>query len=196
MTFMQRGLAHGGWKELNTLFTNPPATTKELFQPEVYYEHRPLPKVSMPKPTALSNIPALRLLNDNTMGELGYFALIGQLISEDEAKSVAMAWLGDRYLLYEQSGVSASAQKYALVARTKWSNQEKALEFFRDYNSILLKKYPGLAPDARSTGDLYIGGTGASRVIVTRQGDEVLWAEGIPAAQADAMLAWIRALKD
>ena len=28
MGFMQKGLARGGWKELNTLFTNPPATTK------------------------------------------------------------------------------------------------------------------------------------------------------------------------
>ena len=195
MAFMQRGLAHGGWKELNALFTNPPSTTKELFQPEVYYEHQQLPKVFLPNPAALSGIPALRLLNENTMGELGYFALIGQLISEDEAKSVATAWLGDRYLLYEYSDASAGGQKYALVARTKWASEEKATAFFRDYNSIIQKKYPGLAPDARSNADLSVGSVGPHHVIVLRRGDEVIWAEGIPAAQADAILDWIGALK-
>jgi hypothetical protein len=194
MTFMQRGLAHGGWKELNTLFTTPPATTKELFQPEVYYEHQPLPKVSLPKPGALSSVPALRLLSDNTMGELGYFALIGQLVSEDEAKSVAMAWLADRYLLYEYSGTTGGGQKFVLVARTKWSSSEKALAFFHDYHTILQKKYPGLSPDARSADDLFIGGVGNTRVIVLRRGDEVLWAEGIPATQADAILDWLKSL--
>ena len=194
MSFMQSGLAHGGWKTLNSFFTDPPTTTKELFEPEIYFNHKSLPQVSLPKPAPLSGVPGLRLLAQNTMGELGYYALLGQLISEDEAKKVALGWLADRYLLYEYSGKTDAAENFVLVARTKWSDAEKAHSFFRDYQTILQKKYPGLAPDARSGDDLFVGNVGANRVIVLHKGDEVLWAENISAAQTDAMLNYLKSL--
>jgi len=196
MTFMQSGLAHGGWKTLNSLFTDPPTTTKELFEPAIYFDHKPLPQVSLPKPAPLSGVPGLHLLAQNTLGELGYYALLGQLISEDEAKQVALGWLADRYILYEYSGKPEGAEKFVLLSRTKWSDAEKAHSFFRDYQTILQKKYPGLAPDARSGDDLFVAGVGANWVIVLRKGDEVLWAEDIPTAQTDAMLNWLRSLNN
>lgn len=194
MGFMQSSLAQGGWKTLNSLFTDPPATTKELFEPEIYFSHKPLPKVTLPKSAPLSGVPGLRLLAQNTLGELGYYALLGQLISEDEAKQVALAWLADRYLLYEYSGKTGGAENFVLVGRTKWADTEKALGFFSDYRTILQKKYSGLSPDAHSGADLFIAGFGSSRVLVVRKGDEVMWAEGIPAAQADAILDYLKSL--
>lgn len=194
MSFMQSGLAHGGWKTLNALFTDPPTTTKELFEPETYFGHKPLPKVSLPKPAPLSGVTGLRLLAQNTMGELGYYALLGQLISEDEAKKVALAWLADRYLLYEYSGKPDGMENFVLVSRTKWSDAEKALSFFRDYQTVLQNKYPGLSPDAHSGADLFIADFGSSRVLVVRKGDEVMWAEGIPAALTDTMLDYLKSL--
>ena len=59
---------------------------------------------------------------------------------------------------------------------------------------MLQKKYPGVSPDARSTDALFIGTAGADRVIVLRRGDEVLWAEGIPAAQGDAVVEFLKSL--
>jgi len=194
MNFMQRGLAQGGWKKLNTLFADPPRTTKELFEPEIYFEHKPLPKVSLPRPEALSAVPGLHLLNENTWGELGYYALLGQLISEDEAKPVATAWVADRYILYEYAGKAPAEEKYVLVSRTKWSSAEKAQAFFRDYHTILQKKYPTLAPDAGSGADLFMGGVGPNRVILIRTDDEVRWVEGMPATQTDAMLKYLHSL--
>jgi hypothetical protein len=195
MDFMQRGLKQGGWKELNRLFTDPPTTTKELFQPEIYFGHKPLPKVSLPQPAFLGNDPGLRLLTENAMGELGYYAVLGQLISEDEAKPVATAWLADRYILYEYPDKPDGEGKYVLVARTRWSNAEKSQAFFRDYQTILQKKCPTLTPDARSKADLFIGGVGANRVILIRKDDEVRWCEGVPAAQAGTMLSFLNSLE-
>jgi hypothetical protein len=122
--------------------------------------------------------------------------LLGQLISEDEAKSVARGWRADRYLLYERSaaglsGVPQEARQYILVARTRWLSSEAARAFFRDYHSILARKYPELAPDKRSAADLFIGTATNGQVILLRKGDECLWAEGIPAAQSDAILSWL-----
>jgi len=195
MDFIQYGLHQGGWKKLNTLFTDPPSTTKELFEPEIYFEHKLLPKVSLPRPEALSGVAGLRLLAENSLGELGYYALLGQLISEDEAQPVATTWLADRYILYEYAGKPPAEEKYALVSRTKWSSAEKAQAFFRDYHTILQKKYPGLAPDARPGADLFIGGVGPNRVVLIRTDDEVRWAEGIPAGQADGMVKYLNSLQ-
>jgi hypothetical protein len=198
MGFMQRGLQEGGWKRLNSLFNDPPNTTKEIFEPQAYFEKQPLPKISLPHPALLAGVRGLSFLAENTMGELGYYELVGQLISEDEAKSVATGWLADRYLLYERAAAGASpgalheARQYTLVSQTRWSSPESALAFFRDYHSILARKYPELAPDQRSTADLFIATAANGQVILLRKGDEVLWAEGIPPAQSDAMLSWLK----
>ncbi len=189
MNFMQRGLEKGGWTELNAVFLNPPTSTKEIFEPDVYFARKPLPKVSLPFPP-VAGLKKLRLLTQDIMGELGYRALLGQFISEEEAKAVGKAWLGDRYILYE----GPRPPQYVLVARTRWSNSESALAFFRDYHEVLAKKFPELAPDKRSAADLFIGSVSSGQVIVLRKGDECLWAEGISASQTDTMLAWLRSL--
>jgi len=142
-------------------------------------------------------VSGLDFLAVNTMGELGYYALLGELISEDEAKSVATHWLADRYVLYERAASGPSpgdlrqTRQYTLVSRTRWSNAEAALTFFRDYQSILAHKYTALAPDSRSTPDLFIGSAPNGQIVLLHRGDECLWAEGIPAAQANAILSWI-----
>jgi hypothetical protein len=190
--FMQHGLQAGGWKRLNSLFDDPPHTTKEIFQPEVYFEKQPLPKVSLPQPAALSGVHGLSFLDENIMGEMGYYALLGQLISEDEAKAVTPSWLADRYLLYEKSDAGQDKKQYALVSQTRWSSAESAQAFFRDYHSILAHKYPELAPDPRSTSDQFIGKANNGQIVMVRKDADCLWAEGVPAAQAEAVLNWLK----
>jgi len=190
MGFMQRGLQRGGWRTLNSLFTHPPTTTKEIFEPAVYFDAKPLPTVSLPRPAAMAKVAGRRVLTENTLGQLGYYALLGQFISEDEAKTVGTGWLADRYILYE----GPNANQFALAARTRWTNSETALAFFRDYHTILAHNYPELAPDKRSATDLFVGAAANGQVILVRQGDECLWAEGVPAAETEAMLSFLKAL--
>jgi hypothetical protein len=124
------------------------------------------------------------------MGELGYYSLLGQLISEDEAKARGGSWSGDRYLLYERSG----GNDFTLVARTRWTNPQAALAFFQDYQTILAKKYSDLTTDKRSTAAEFIGSAANGAVLLLRKGDECLWAEGVPATKAGTMLDWLRTL--
>jgi hypothetical protein len=197
MGFMQYGLQAGGWKRLNSLFDDPPSTTKEIFDPKVYFEKQPLAKLSLAHPAPLAGMHGVNFLAENTMGELGYYALLGQLISEDEAKSVATGWLADRYLLYEKAagerstGLTGGDKPYVLVSQTRWSSAESALAFFHDYDAILARKYTELKPDQRSTSDLFIGTAANGQVILLRKGDQCIWAEGVPATQAEAMLNWL-----
>ena len=187
---IQAGLQAGGWKDLNVLFDHPPEATKQIFDPQAYFNHQSLPQIALERPPALEGVAGLRFLRENTMGELGYYSLLGQLISEDEAKTLGPAWLADRYLLYERSGES----DYALVARTRWTSPETSLAFFRDYHTILAHKYPELSADQRSGTDVFIGSAANGVTLLLRMGDECVWAEGVPASKADAMLAWLRAL--
>ena len=80
------------------------------------------------------------------------------------------------------------------MARTRWTSPEASLAFFRDYHTILAHKYPELTTDKRSSTDVFIGSAANGVTLLLRKGDECVWAEGVPAAKADAMLAWLRAL--
>ena len=188
MSFIQRGLTSGGWEKLNQVFSRPPDTTKEIFQPDVYFKKESLPRIVLKEASPLSRTPSLRLVDENAMGELGYYALLGQFISEADARSVSQGWAADRYVVYE----NAVAKQYALVALTRWSSPETSLAFFRDYHSILARKYAELSPNSRSTQDLFIGSTAAGSVILLREKDECLWAEGVPQPEVDSMLTYLR----
>lgn len=190
MGFIQAGLQRGGWKGLNELFEHPPAATKQIFEPQTYFDRQVLTPIVLARPPALESEAGLRFLSENTMGELGIYSLVGQLISEDEAKIISPSWLADRYLLYEQSG----GNEYALVARTRWTSPQAALAFFRDYHTILDHKYSHLVIDKRSDPDLFMGSTANGVSMLLHKGDECLWAEGVPPAKVEAMLAWLRAL--
>ena len=130
------------------------------------------------------------MLSENSFGQLGYFSLLGQFISEAEAKNIAPNWLADRFIVYE----AKADGRLALVARTRWTGPELALAFFRDYHTILTMKFPGLVSDPRSTSDLFIATTTDGNVILLRKGDECRWAEGVPAEKTEAMLKWLQSL--
>jgi len=187
MGFMQAGLKHGGWKALQRVFINPPRTTKEIFEPQLYFERKPLPEITLPPPPALSNVPHLKKLGENTMGQMGYYSLLGQLVSEEEAQSVSSGWLADRYILYEDAG----QHRYALVGRTRWSAPERAMAFCHNYHAILAHKYPELASGKPSTSDLLMSSANNGRIILLHKGAECLWAEGVPPAEADSVLDWL-----
>ena len=190
MGFIQAGLQLGGWTELKELFERPPETTKHIFEPQTYFHHQALPNIELPHPPALELAAGLRFLTGNAMGELGYYCLLGQLISQDEAKTLGSSWLADRYLLYERS----SGNDYTLVARTRWTSPEQAQAFFRDYHTILANKYSDLTSSKRSSPNEFIGSAENGVILMERNGDECAWAEGVPAAKAETMLAWLRAL--
>ena len=188
--FIQAGLQSGGWKGLNAAFEHPPQTTRQIYEPQAYFGHEAPVTVNLPHPPALGDAGGLRFLRENALGELGFYCVLGQLISEEEAKVLEPAFLADHYLLYESSG----GEDDTLVERVRWSNDESSRQFFRDYHTILTHKYPELTTDKRSSADEFMGSASGRAVVLLRKGNECMWAEGVPAAQSDAMLAWLRSL--
>jgi hypothetical protein len=213
--FSLRGLVLGGWKGLNRTFTDPPTSTRQIFQPDLYFngdaghpnggaEKTPAKKaipgeIPLPPPPALEHAVGLRLVLANVMGEVGYYALLGQLISEEEAKKVTGAWVADRYLVYDGSPPS----DHVLVARTRWASPEASNAFCSDYQTLLAKRWPGPDKNASSGGSpgaangtprVLLRTAGARQSFLLSEGDECRWAEGVPAAEADAVAKWLASL--
>lgn len=189
-SFISKGLRRKDWQGLNELFTSPPSTTKALYQPNVYFDHVALPEVKLPAQTPLGSAPGLQQMDENTLGELGCNELVGQFLSEEKAAADCAGWMGDDYVVYE----NPATKSYALLARTRWADADSALAFFRDYHAILARKYPGFSPDSHSDEERIFGRTASGDVILLYAGDEVRWAEGIPAGKMGAVLRWLEAL--
>lgn len=212
MHFVREGLVLGGWKRLNQCFTDPPTSTRQIFQPESYFQPPADPKagteaarrpLELPPPPALAQAPGLKRVEDNIMGELGYDALLGQLLTPEEADKVTLPWAADRYIVYE----GPAPGQFTMVARTRWSTAEAAGAFCQDYRSILQKRWPGAAAEthgsvgdaltaakADSTPEVLWQTSGGRQAVLLREGDECRWAEGVPEGQAGALEKWLAGL--
>jgi hypothetical protein len=76
-------------------------------------------------------------LEENAMGEFGWKEVLKQFLDERRGKSLAAAWDGDRYAVYEQK----STKRLLLVTRERLGTQEQAQRFFGQYSEALEKKH-------------------------------------------------------
>lgn len=192
LDFVQKDLARSDWEGLRGLFTKPPQTTKQIFDPSVYFHHDPITKIDLPDPPVPSQTVKFRKVNENVLGELGYYCLLGQLISEDEAKSLAPAWAADRYAVYE----APQGNPLALIARTVWTTDQKAVQFFKDYQAILRKKYGTSLAMKRSEEATFVASIPTGEAVLILKGRQCIIGEGISTSQEGDFKKWAASLKD
>jgi hypothetical protein len=136
MTFCVAILRPSGWKGIDAVFAKPPLSTHQIMHPEVYIAG---------KTQAPENLPALEKqlgaswskIDENVMGEFGWYEVLKQFLDEKRAKPVAATWEGDRYALYEEK----QTKKLVLVTRERFDSQEHAARFFDEYTEALEKKH-------------------------------------------------------
>jgi hypothetical protein len=71
------------------------------------------------------------------MGEFGWKEVLKQFLGDDRAKTLAAAWDGDRYVVYEQK----RTKRLVLVSRLRLLTEAQAARFFGQYSEALEKKY-------------------------------------------------------
>jgi len=221
MQFCQHALELGGWKRLNDTFTDPPQTTRQIFEPDLYFgappdaggskpaDHASTPQAPAPDsqaanvdlsaPAALEHMSGVQRVEDNVMGALGYYALFGQLLTDQESKKASATWAGDRYLVYE----GPSPGQFLLVSRTRWTTPKAAADFCADYRTVMLNRWirSGVSKEDDEAGasagsaTILLRASGTRRALILRDGDECRWFEGASAQQADALTAWIESLR-
>lgn len=111
---------------INNAFLNPPTTTEQVMHPEKYLEGEIGRKVSLPsKP--IRNQAGWRVIDENVFGEAMIYLVLSYHLSEEEARSSAEGWNGDRYAYYENES------DYLLISKQRWDSREDALEFYNSW---------------------------------------------------------------
>ncbi len=216
MQFCRRALELGGWKRLNQVFADPPRNTREIFEPDLYFGAQPDGEASkaadgtarsdpqagssltLAAPAALQGMAGVQQVENNVMGALGYDALFGQLLTDQESKKVSATWVADRYLVYE----GPVSGQFTLISRTRWTTPKAAADFCTDYRTIMLNRWIGSGISKEDDGAGGVAGsanvlfraTGARQALLLSDGDECRWFEGASAEQAKALTGWLKSL--
>lgn len=129
-------LLKNGWKGLPAVFSNPPISTQQIMHPALYHSGKTPSTENLPDVDKLLG-PDWTKLEENVMGEFGWKEVLKQFLGEDRASSLAAAWDGDRYVVYEHK----RTKRLVLVSLLRLSNTAEGALFFGQYSEALEKKY-------------------------------------------------------
>jgi hypothetical protein len=136
LTFSAAVMKNSGWSALPALFEKPPVSTQQILHPGLYRSGKTPVSVALPRLEKVFGDNWSKL-DENIMGEFGWKEVLKQFLDDDRAKTLAAAWDGDRYLLYEQK----QTKKLILVTRLHLNSEDRAARFFGQYSEALEKKY-------------------------------------------------------
>src|SRR6266699_6097140 len=136
LTFSAAVMQNTGWSALPGLFEKPPVSTQQILHPTLYRSGKTPRSVTLP-PLEKMLGDNWSKLDENIMGEFGWKEVLKQFLDNDRAKSLAAAWDGDRYMVFEQK----RTKKLLLVTRLYLDSEELAARFFGQYSEALEKKY-------------------------------------------------------
>jgi len=136
LNFSAAMLKDTGWAALPGVFEKPPVSTQQILHPALYRSGKTPPHVALPPLEKLLGNNWSKI-DENIMGEFGWKEVLKQFLDNDRAKSLAAAWDGDRYAVFEHK----QTKKLIVVARLHLDNDEHAARFFGQYSEALEKKY-------------------------------------------------------
>jgi hypothetical protein len=137
LTFSAAVMRNSGWAAVPGVFEKPPVSTQQILHPALYRAGKIPATVTLPRLEKLLGDNWSKL-DENTMGEFGWKEVLKQFLDNDRAKTMAAAWDGDRYALYEHK----QTKKIILVARLNLDSEVHAARFYGQYSEALEKKYP------------------------------------------------------
>lgn len=136
MTFTAAILKPRGWSALPSVFTNPPVSTQQIMHPALYRAGKKPEKIDVPSLDKLLG-PQWKHLDEDILGEFGWKEVLKQFLGGELAQPLAAAWVGDRYVLYENK----QTKRLLLVTLLRLAGEEQAARFFGQYSEALEKKY-------------------------------------------------------
>lgn len=117
----------GGWSTVNQAYKNPPNTTEQIIHPEKYFANETNQQIT--SPTLAENDWAL--VRTDSYGEYFIQVMLGNWLSQQDAKAAATGWGGDKLAYYERSN------DYLFTWRIGWDSQYDACEFFVAFNFMM-----------------------------------------------------------
>jgi hypothetical protein len=128
--------AHSGWQDLHLIFENPPVSTQQIMEPDLYLKGVGPAKVTLPGWKGLA--PAdWNLLEENVMGQFGVEEVLKQFLDADRAQVLSPAWNGDRYAVFEEPKTKNLKLVWIVALRT----DDDAARYFGQYSEALELKH-------------------------------------------------------
>src|SRR5258708_29246129 len=101
LTFSTSVLKSDGWPAFSAVFARPPANTQQILHPEMYFANRAPTPLNVELPAAAPGENWV-LMEENSLGELGWKEVLKQFLDEERARETAAGWDGDAYASFEQ----------------------------------------------------------------------------------------------
>src|SRR4030042_4262385 len=127
--FVQQMYDQGGWSAVDAVYQNPPVSTEQILNPELYPYYSPIP---VDLPDQISTLgDGWREVSRNQMGEWYTYLILARAANENArlddttAQSAAAGWGGDEYVLLHNDDASATV----FIMKTVWDTTEDAGEF-------------------------------------------------------------------
>jgi len=137
-SFLQKVRARDTWSAVDHLYRDLPVSSEQILHPEKYLNRRenPVPVESADPAAALGS--SWRTRYRNVLGEFTLYLLLKLFLSEEEASRASVGWGGDRILLTEETGGSASLVSVESV----WDSDRDAEEFFDAMDQWMIQRFP------------------------------------------------------
>ena len=135
--FVQKFQKAYGWEKTGELFSDPPVSTSQILHPKKYRGSREDPyEVRFPSLAKVICADAMELVTDGTHGEYNaHHVLRAAGIPQDEAKTAAKGWRGDRY-----QGVELKGGEVVIAWLSTWTSEHDAEKFEAVYRRGLDKR--------------------------------------------------------
>jgi hypothetical protein len=129
--FVAEAWERGGWAAVDALYHDPPSSSQEIMEPELYFDHRTAP-LDIEVKGYEGPFAGWKKVDEDTFGELLLKIIFDRnLPATSPALKIPATWRGDRMVALEKDGV------LTLVWLLAFHDQTAAHEFALDYRSIL-----------------------------------------------------------
>jgi hypothetical protein len=159
--FVMDALRRGGWKAVDRLYRDPPASTEQILHPERYFGARDEPRaVALPAETL-----AAPVVTEGSWGEFGTRLVLAAALADTALPAVAArGWDGDRYGLWREP--TGGGLRYVWV--TLWDTPELAERFAAAYSQGAIDRASAPVRIATAEGSFELASGGRTLALVRR----------------------------
>jgi hypothetical protein len=129
--FVAEAYRHGGWRAVDALYSNPPVSTQQILNPQLYFDaHRSPAKIQLDG--YQEAMPSAKVIHIDTDGELPLRVILQRNGgAEPQYTSLAERWSGDRMAVLSQGG------SITVIWMLAFSDPTSAPQFASVYSAIL-----------------------------------------------------------
>jgi hypothetical protein len=100
--FVAEAWRRGGWSSVDSLYRNPPRSSQQIMQPELYFDH-PSPPAHIELSGYQQLLPGWRKVDDDTYGELLLKLILEKNLAPNAPALAALPqWAGDRIVTLQK----------------------------------------------------------------------------------------------